>query len=502
MKNRLYIMLLALALLFLSTSLSYGAEVVNGHLEGGIANEVKYQEVVFITGEPVLLTGTAKVTTSGRTDKLQTRITCTLTDSSGQIKLTRSTSYSTVVEKKLADKQTVTVTDTDKGTESITVGKDRYTLTNYQYHRSILTDNKPGVDYFSGNWNSRKTYTLNNKQATVIVESWGETVGYNHAWGNTETQKIDCTVTFSGSKTIDKEVYEQDWSGTYQLNASYNKTRDLSYQANEPTQISFAGGYLQTEQEEQVLQYSYNMPRMDDLGLAEEDRRKTGDDSTKLVTSPTQKRLPIPFLRDVKGHWAEDDILRLASLEALPVKGEYVGTSLNMTRGEFAWAIAKLAELLPEEQPVTRANPYQRNQTVVEESPFADVPTTHPYYQHIKAISDKGIISGVAAGKFGPDQPLTRAQALTLMIRVLGFEGLAPMYNVVTNYNDDYQIPYWARDAVYIGTEIGLVTGQNGSVKPNETMSRAEAAAFLNRFIRYMQKDMRYEYRERLMNFR
>lgn len=479
-------------------------EQVSSHLEGGIANEREYQEVIFVTGEPVLVKGTARITQSGRNNEIQTRITYNLTDDSGQIKVSRNVTFKSTLEKKLDERQTVTVTHLDRGTETITVGKMRYTLTDYQYSRSLLTDNKPAVEYFSGNWNARKTYSFNNGQGTVVVETWGETVGYDHSWGSTETQKIDGTVTFTGEKTVGEETYKVNWSGTFQLNPSYNRTRSLSYQPNEPTQISFEGGYLETTQEEQVLQYSYNLPRLDEDGLVQKSGRNRGSGSTKLVTSPLYRRLPIPFLRDVKGHWAEHDILRLASLEALPVKGEYLGPRLSMTRGEFAYAIAQLVDLVEEEeqQSKLRYNPYRRNQEPQEVSPFVDVATSHPYYKEIKAISQKGIISGIGGGKFAPDRPLTRAQALTIIIKTIGFEGLAPMYNTTTPYLDDAQIPLWARDAVYVGTEIGLVSGSGGYSLPNETMSRAEAAAFLNRFLSYLQNDLKYEYRERLLNFR
>lgn len=484
---------------------AWAQEQVSSHLEGGIANEREYKEVIFITGEPVLLTGTAKVTQSGRNNEIQTRITYNLTDASGQIKLSRNVTFKSTLEKKLDERQTVTVTKLDRGTETITVGKVRYTLTDYQYSRSLLTDNKPAVDYFSGNWNARKTYSVNNGKGTVVVETWGETVGYDHSWGSTETQKIDGTVTFSGEKTVGENTYKEEWSGTFQLNVSYNRTRQLTYQPNEPTQISFEGGYLETTQEEQVLQFSYNLPRFDDDGLVLKSGRNRGDGSAKLLTSPLYRRLPIPFLRDVKGHWAQHDILRLASLEALPVKGEYLGPRLNMTRGEFAYAIAQVLNLVEEEQQQQtqqRYSPYRRNQEPQEASPFVDVATSHPYYKQIKAISQKGIISGVGGGKFAPDKPLTRAQAVTIIIKTIGFEGLAPMYNTTTGYLDDAQIPLWARDAIYVGTEIGLISGSGGYCLPNETMSRAEAAAFLNRFLSYLQNDLKYEYRERLLNFR
>ncbi|MDS1029513.1 S-layer homology domain-containing protein [Bacillota bacterium LX-D] len=494
-----YMLMVVLLFIFLAQPMAWAAQQFSGHLTEGIANEYDYEEVTFITGEPILLTGTAKISESGRTDKVSTRITYSLKDSTGTVKLSRSVSFTTTLEKKLEEQQTVSVTDADRVSETITVGKDRYTLEDCQYNRSALTDNKPGVDYFSGNWNAKKTYNLNKDQAKVVVESWGDTVGYNHAWGSTETQKIDNTITFSGKKVIDKEEYDQEWSGTYQCNLSFNRTKELTYKPNEPTQISFAGGYLQTEQEEQTLEISYDLPVFNSNGLLKNSKRETGDDSYKLLTTPTQKRLPIPLLRDVQGHWAEEDILKLASLEALPIKGNYFGPALNMTRGEFTWAIAKLADIVPETTTTARST---ARKTVQEVSPFADVPADHPYYKYIKAACDKGIVSGTGTNRFNPDEPLTRAQAVNMLIRTMGFEGLAPLYNSTTSYRDDAKIPYWARDAIYVGSEIGLISGKNGYCLPNQTMSRAEAAVFLNRFIQYLQKDMKYEYRERLLNFR
>ena len=484
-------------------------DVVNWRLEGGIMNEIEYKEVIFVTGEPIWLSGKAKVTQSGRGESIQTRITYNLTDASGQVKLSRSTGFTSKITKKLSEKQTVSVTDLTSYSENITIGKDKYTLSDYQYSRSVLTDHKPGVDYFSGDWEAKKIYTLNKNQATITVESWGTTVGYNHAWGSTETQTVDNTVTFSGKKIVttdekEQKTYDQKWSGTYQLNLSYNLGKTLTYESNEPTQISFEGGFLEKTQEEQILGCSYNMPKFDKNGLVKEARTKDSED-IKLTTTPTYRRLPIPYLRDVKGHWAEYDILRLASLEALPIKGEYLGPRLNMTRGEFAYAMSVLCQLVEEEETTTRrtnTRTASNKNKEQETSPFADVPTSHPYYKYIKAAYDKGVISGVSKSKFSPDAPLTRAQAVTIMIKALGFEGLAPMYGNNTDYLDDASIPYWAKDAIYVGTEIGLVSGTNGYVRPNETMSRAEAAAFLNRFLTYLQQDLRYEYRERLLNYR
>lgn len=495
------------------------AWAVELHLEEGIYNEREYQEVTFITGEPVLLTGTVqkgsgrggRVTRGNTGSGLSTTLTYNLQSQDGTIKLTRTASYSSTAESKMDNRQTIYVTNLDRLTETITVGTQRYTLTDYQYSKSALVDSQPAVDYFSGTWTSRKTYSIGGNRGQVVIETWGDTVGYEHAWGSTETQRIDGTIRFDGEVRVGDEVYRQNWAGTFRIDISFNKTRDLTYHANEPTPISFAGGYIETIQEEGILRYEANLPEFDRNGLVRDSwGRKYRTGAARLATMPTQRWLPVPPFRDLANHWAEGPILQLASLEAFTTKGDYFGPRLDMTRGEFAYALVKLLDLQKQDaaQQQTRAvvNPFERfrqQQQVTEVSPFSDVSTDHPAYEAIKTISEVGIMAGVTPGRFNPNGSLTRAEAITALIKALGFERLAPLQNPVTPFNDDRQIPYWARDAIYVAAEMGIVGGDGyGNVLPNQTMSRAEAAAFLQRFINYLQHDLKTEYRERLINFR
>ena len=263
----------------------------------------------------------------------------------------------------MEDKQTVYVTSVDRISETVTVGKDRYTLKDYQFSKSTLVDHQPAVAYFSGNWSGRKTYVLGKDQATVVVETWGDTVGYDHAWGSTETQRVDGIIRFTGDLIKDKERYPQEWSGTFQHHISVNRSRELSYQPNEPTPISFAGGYLESIQEEGILRYEANLPRFDAEGFLEKGRsRKQVSGSTRLTTLPSQRRLPVPHFRDISGHWAEGTNLDLASLEAFPARGEYFGPRLPMTRGEFARALARLTGMeTAKESRQTALNPFDHS---------------------------------------------------------------------------------------------------------------------------------------------
>ena len=51
---------------------------------------------------------------------------------------------------------------------------------------------------------------------------------------------------------------------------------------------------------------------------------------------------------------------------------------------------------------------------------FADVPTSHLFYQFIEALAASGITAGCAGGNFCPDNPLTRGQMAVFLSKALG----------------------------------------------------------------------------------
>lgn len=51
---------------------------------------------------------------------------------------------------------------------------------------------------------------------------------------------------------------------------------------------------------------------------------------------------------------------------------------------------------------------------------FGDVPTVHPFFQFVEALTKSGITGGCGAGNFCPDQPLTRGQMAVFLAKGLG----------------------------------------------------------------------------------
>ncbi|HZK48601.1 MAG TPA: S-layer homology domain-containing protein, partial [Thermoleophilia bacterium] len=52
---------------------------------------------------------------------------------------------------------------------------------------------------------------------------------------------------------------------------------------------------------------------------------------------------------------------------------------------------------------------------------FADVPSTHIFFNYIQGLAKFGVVQGFSPGIFGPDAPVLRAQAAKMLVNALGF---------------------------------------------------------------------------------
>lgn len=453
--------------------------------EGGIQNEVTYQEVIFVTGEPILMEGTLTI----RGD----RYTYRLENIEKEAELSRNVTFA--VDAKANGNQSTETASIRRFSETIEVAGVEYEVddNNYQWSKAKVYQNKPGVSYFAGNWDGLKTYTINDGEGRVVVKTRGDVVGYDHNWGTTQTQSISHFIEYERNVATDAGEETLRWQGTVEVDVVHNRTKDYSYEPNAPTQISFRGGYNLIERQENILKVSYDLPRLNEEGLLSPGRN-LGTESKSLETTPVNQRLEIPVMRDILGHWAERDIFFLASLSAINPNNTNFGPSLPMSRGDFARGIVESMGIESESR--TRIASRQNN------SNFIDVTLEDPNQKYIDIVYEKGIMQGTGKGLFSPNTPLTKAQAATILVRTLGFENLAPIQNYSTGFRDDAQIPHWAKDSVYVAKELGLVSGTpDGYFQPNKELTKAEAATMLTNFINYLQRDLRFDYRENILNF-
>ncbi|WP_281796656.1 S-layer homology domain-containing protein [Tepidanaerobacter syntrophicus] len=275
-------------------------------------------------------------------------------------------------------------------------------------------------------------------------------------------------------------------------------TKKLVYSENEATLSSFDGGYIRTTNREMVSRYDYDMPKIQN-GIIDSKKRSSGKVNLSAEMVPKVERLVVPKFRDVKGHWAEEYITKLYSLDVFDESQTFFTPEIPMTRAEFIKGVIRACDIRPTVEQTSTARTSRRKQPP-ETSPFKDVKVEDKNYQYIKEGLEKGIMTGVSSVYFKPNDPLTRAEAVTVLIRALGFGNRAPNPGYYTYFSDDDKIPSWAKDSVYVAREIGILEGDSyNKFNPDKIMTRAEASAMLIRFLEFLEKDLQQDYRENII---
>lgn len=125
---------------------------------------------------------------------------------------------------------------------------------------------------------------------------------------------------------------------------------------------------------------------------------------------------------------------------------------------------------------------------------FPDVSATSEYFPYITFVRCRGIMRGHADGTFRPDDPVTRAEMLTVALNLA--YGTTNATNRVKFVNGrSWPIPYytmpfsdvpqghWAWDYIAFAVKHGLAAGDSGknTFRPEDPVNRAEAAQLLLR---------------------
>lgn len=123
---------------------------------------------------------------------------------------------------------------------------------------------------------------------------------------------------------------------------------------------------------------------------------------------------------------------------------------------------------------------------VIEEGPtaadlFTDINGDEDWFEAVDAIVYYGIMDGVEEGVFAPEENMTRAQAATVLSRLLSlyYGELTPEGS---GYFADVEDGHWYTDYVNVAYELGLVEGyEDGLYHPERTMSRQDFATIIYR---------------------
>ncbi|MFZ5816762.1 MAG: S-layer homology domain-containing protein [Bacillota bacterium] len=181
------------------------------------------------------------------------------------------------------------------------------------------------------------------------------------------------------------------------------------------------------------------------------------------------------LLQGLAGHWAAPLV---AALEA---KGLVSGDELGRFEPDAPLTRAQMSKLL-----VLGLGFGEDAQLLARHSSrFSDVPRWHWANGYIESLAETGLTNGYPSGEFGPNDPVTRAQLAVMLVRAAGLsDRLHGLRFARTPYQDDAEIPSWARAEVILATEHGLVNGfPDGTFRPSQSVTRAEGSTVLLRFL-------------------
>ena len=112
------------------------------------------------------------------------------------------------------------------------------------------------------------------------------------------------------------------------------------------------------------------------------------------------------------------------------------------------------------------------------ESGYSDVKAGDWYNNAISTLSNLGVITGYEDGNFRPNASISRAEFVTIATR---------FFDYTAEYEgtfSDVSYSSWYADFVQAAVDMGLVNGyENGTFRPNASITRAEAVAIVNRVL-------------------
>ena len=119
-----------------------------------------------------------------------------------------------------------------------------------------------------------------------------------------------------------------------------------------------------------------------------------------------------------------------------------------------------------------------------EAMPFTDVAPRDWFYESVRWAYQNGIVKGMSATRFAPDEPITREQMCVMLSNFASFIG-CPLPQGTADFTDRALLHAWGRKAVGACQKAALISGMGGGrFAPNDTATRAQAAKLFMEFDR------------------
>ena len=183
---------------------------------------------------------------------------------------------------------------------------------------------------------------------------------------------------------------------------------------------------------------------------------------------------PLEF-KDSVNHWAMDAINDMGSRMVISGVGDGLfEPDRDITRAEFAAIIVRALGLKPG----------------VGTNSFEDVKDSKWYYDYIKTAVNYKIITGYNSSKFGPEDKITREQAMTMIARAMKTTRLEAgikdkdIDTILSGFGDSAQAAAYAKESIAACVNTEIVSGKLGRLlAPKDEITRAEVAVIIRRLL-------------------
>ena len=186
---------------------------------------------------------------------------------------------------------------------------------------------------------------------------------------------------------------------------------------------------------------------------------------TLLLVTPVVQAMP----SDIQGHWAEDSISNLVD------KGVLNGYPDGSFHPDQSITRAELAKTLAVAYKFQASN---------KKGQFPDT-KEHWAKAYISALADNQIITGYPDGTFKPEAPITRAEIVAMLTRLLKIGSAEEQYTMdfVPSF-PDLEKDYWAFHQIELAFRLGILPGYfQPEFRPSRLASRADTAWMIEQLL-------------------
>ncbi len=188
-----------------------------------------------------------------------------------------------------------------------------------------------------------------------------------------------------------------------------------------------------------------------------------------IFTAIAQSSPASPAFQDIESSFAKDAIIELSSRGLISGLGaNEFGPVQSISRVHFAVLLARVLGV----QPYSPASPT-----------FSDLPLSAPESGYVEALVKLGLVAGAGDRIMGAGDPVKRQDAAVLLAGAMREESLEEPY-LNGRFLDEYQISSYAVKSVAYASGRGLMGGGDNLFRPQEALTRAEAAVLARQLLR------------------